>query len=198
MLQAPSGSGRTRAMRGLPLLPYAWLSFFRLPTHMKHLSERPLAALAAFAAFAAFALVLPAQADSLVTATSSAGSSASSAGSASLRGSSNSISGLAGGDDAQDKTTLIPAGGYRVADVTAVQGRADTLRLSLAPQSEGAPAFHLDVPAHAFGGHTPAAGDVIQVQRRAWGLQFARDAQADPFFLVLAEATLRELDARPL
>ena len=155
---------------------------------MKHL---PLAALIALT------LTLPVHADSLVTATSSAGSSASSAGSASLRGSSNSISGLSG-DGKQDKTALIPAGGYRVTGVTAVQGQADTLRLALAPQGEGAPAFNLDVPSHAFGGQTPAAGDVIQVQRRAWGLQFARDAQADPFFLVLAEATLRELDARPL
>ncbi|MDO5289755.1 MAG: hypothetical protein Q4F13_09000 [Pseudomonadota bacterium] len=157
---------------------------------MTHL---PLAALA----FAALTLSLPAQADSLVTATSSAGSSASSAGSASLRGSSDSISGLAGGGDG-DKTALIPAGGYRVDGVAAVDAQGRTLRLALVPQDDAAPAFELDVPAQAFGAQRPAAGEVIQVQRRDYGLQFARGAQNEPFFLVLADATQRELNTRPL
>lgn len=148
-------------------------------------------------ALAAFTLAAPAHADSLVTATSSAGSSASSAGSASLRGSSDSISGLAGGDEG-DKTARIPAGGYRVDQVTAVDAQGHTLRLALTPQSHAAPAFNLDVPAHAFGAQQPAAGEVIQVQPRDWGLQFARGTQNEPFFLVLAQATQRELNARPL
>jgi hypothetical protein len=141
------------------------------------------------------ALALPAGAESIVAAGSSAGSSASSAGSASLKGSSNSIEGSSH-SSSKDRTALVQDGDYRVAAV-APATEAGTLRLMLEPLGMAdAQPFALTVPAQAFGGQLPAAGDVVHAQRRAYGVQFARAEQ--PFFLVLADAWMDELASRPI
>ena len=157
------------------------------PTPIRAATAACTLALAAFAA--------PALADSIVTAGSSAGSSASSAGSASLKGSSNSIEGSSTSSRG-DKTALVHDGTYRVTAVTP-DVRADTVRLGLVPQGMvGAEAFVLNVPVGAFGDQPPTTGELVQAQRRAYGVQFARADQ--PFYLVLADAWNAELDARPL
>lgn len=137
----------------------------------------------------------PAMAES-IAAGSSAGSSASSAGSASLKGSSGSIEGLSG-SSRSDKTAAVQDGAYRVA---AVHPGADAgmLRVQLTPQAQGAQAFTLVVPAEAFGAQAPVAGDVVQATRRDYGVQFARAESTEPFFLVLAEPWMAELDSRPI
>lgn len=175
------------------------ISPFAAPRSTAAALARPCTALATALA-AALCLGLPARADSLLAATSSAGSSASSAGSASSHGSSDAISGISGSGD--DKTAHIATGDYRLTAVAPAQDKPDTLRLSLAQpapaSAAAAPAFLLDVPATAFGAQPPQAGELIQVQRHSYGLQFARGPAAAPFFLVLNNATLRELAAQGL
>ena len=127
---------------------------------------------------------------------SSVGISASSAGSASSKGSSNSIEGSSDSSSGKDKTAMVQDGAYRVATV-APDAQAGTVRLGLEPQGmAGAQAFVLNVPVKALGGQIPVAGDVLQAQRRDYGVQFARADQ--PFYLVLADAWNAELDSRPL
>ena len=140
----------------------------------------------------AFAALTPAMAGSITA----MGSSASSAGSASLKGSSNSIEGISDSSSA-DKTAMVKDGDYRV---TAVQpaAQADMVRLQLEPQTQGAQPFALIVPATAFGAQAPAVGDVVQAQRRDYGVQFTRAQAAEPFFLVLADAWQAELNSRPI
>lgn len=136
----------------------------------------------------------PTLADSIVTAGSSVGSSASSAGSASLKGSSNSIEGSS--SSRGDKTAMVHDGTYRVTAVTPDE-QAATVRIGLVPQAmAGAEAFVLNVPVGAFGGQVPTTGELLQAQRRPYGVQFARADR--PFYLVLADAWNAELDARPL
>lgn len=155
-----------------------------------------LAATALTATALTLATLTPAMAESIATVGSSAGSSASSVGSASLKGSSASIEGSSN-SSRTDKTALVQDGAYRVA---AVQPAAQPglLRLQLVPQSPGAQPFALLVPAQAFGTQAPVAGDVVQAQRRDYGLQFTRAPAAEPFFLVLADAWHAELNSRPI
>lgn len=150
----------------------------------------------------ALAALTPAMAESIATMGSSAGSSASSAGSASLKGSSGSIDSLSDSssddkDKAKDKTAMVQDGAYRVAAVQPA-AQADMLRLQLEPQTQGAQPFALIVPAKAFGAQAPVAGDVVQAQRRDYGVQFTRAQAAEPFFLVLADAWHAELNSRPI
>ena len=135
-------------------------------------------------------------AGSLAAGGSSVGMSASSAGSASSRGASNSIEGSSDSSSGKDKTAMVQDGTYRVVTVTPdVPGGA--VRLGLEPLGiTGAQAFVLNVPVQALGGGLPVAGDLLQAQRRDYGVQFARADQ--PFYLVLADAWNAELDARPL
>ena len=144
----------------------------------------------------ALAALTPAMAESIAAMGSSAGSSASSAGSASLKGSSGSIEGISN-SSSTDKTAMVQDGAYRVAAVQPA-AQADMLRLQLEPQTQGAQPFALIVPAKAFGAHAPVAGDVVQAQRRDYGVQFTRAQAAEPFFLVLADAWHAELNSRPI
>lgn len=135
-------------------------------------------------------------AESITTSASSAGSSASSAGSASVRGSSNSLTSSSG---EEKKQAEVKDGDYRVAAVETVAERPGLLRLTLEAQGAApSDAMRLDVPVRAFGEQPPVAGEVIQASHRPYGLQFARGADRQAFFLVLADNWNRELDARPL
>lgn len=138
----------------------------------------------------------PAAAEAVAAGGSSVGISASSAGSASSKGLSNSIEGSSDSSSGKDKTAMVQDGTYRVATVTP-DAPAGTVRLGLEPQGmAGAPAFVLNVPVQALAGKVPVAGDLLQAQRRDYGVQFARADQ--PFYLVLADAWNAELDSRPL
>ena len=127
---------------------------------------------------------------------SSVGISASSAGSASVKGSSNSIGGSSDSSSGKDKTAMVQDGTYRVATVTP-DAQGGTVRLGLEPHGiADAQAFVLSVPVQALAGQVPATGDLVQAQRRDYGVQFARADQ--PFYLGLADAWNAELDSRPL
>ena len=142
------------------------------------------------------ALALTALAPAFAESITAMGSSASSAGSASLKGSSGSIEGISN-SSSTDKTAMVQDGAYRVAAVQPA-AQADMLRLQLEPQTQGAQPFALIVPAKAFGAQAPVAGDVVQAQRRDYGVQFTRAQAGEPFFLVLADAWHAELNSRPI
>lgn len=133
-------------------------------------------------------------AESLAGSASSAGSSASSAGSESLRASSDSSSGK----------TQVSDGDYRVIEVAELAERPGMLRLTLrAAEAQGGrhAEFTLDLPQQALATtRTLAAGDTVNTRQRPYGIEFAHAAGArqarEPFFLVLADDWLREIEPR--
>jgi hypothetical protein len=133
-------------------------------------------------------LALPAVAASSLASTSSEGSSASVGSlSDSIQGSSNSSSG-----------TKVAEGPYRVIEVAALpDGGTGRTRVTLAAV-QGAQTFVLLLPAAAATQAQLAAGDIVQVRERGYGLQFARADAREPFFLVLDDASWRELKSRPV
>lgn len=137
----------------------------------------------------------PVLADSITGAASSAGSSASSAGSASLRGSSDAIGGSSNSSAGQAQVT---AGTYRVASVDVPQNRPDKRRLTLQPAQAdaGQREFTLTLPRQPFAEGRLAPGDTVAVVRRAYGLEFARADDGQPFFLVLAADWEQDLHPR--
>jgi hypothetical protein len=140
----------------------------------------------------AAAVCAPALADSLA-------SSASSASSASVGSLSDSISGSSNSGAGNNKP--VAAGTYRIVETAALAQRPGRVRVKL-EGSDGELAdasFYLDLPQVTFDAQGLAAGDRIDVSQRAYGLAFARaEAPREAFFLVLADAWYRELDARAL
>lgn len=138
----------------------------------------------------AAACTAPAQADSFTSSASSAGSASSASISDSVSGSSNSSS-----DD--DK---VAAGQYRVIQIAQAPNKADTTRLTLratdAADAATARSFHLDVPNRALATRTVNAGDVVQVNERVYGYEFAYADTQRPFFLALQDEWYRELGSR--
>lgn len=133
------------------------------------------------------AAALPALAASSLASTSSEGSSASVGSlSDSVQGSSNSLSG-----------TKVAEGPYRVLDVALVPEGAGRTRVTLAAV-QGDQTFVLLLPAAAAEQAQLAAGDIVQVRERGYGLQFARADAREPFFLALDDASWRELQSRPV
>ena len=137
----------------------------------------------------------PALAESLATSASSAASSASSAGSASLRGSSDSIR---NSSDSSRSDQQVAAGDYRVTAVAPVAGTPDMLRLTLEPHdtTTAAPGFTLDLPQRALADRPLGPGDIVSAHYRPYGLEFARGATREAFFLVLADEWHRDLQTR--
>ncbi|MBQ1762126.1 MAG: hypothetical protein IIZ92_04400 [Aquincola sp.] len=144
----------------------------------------PLRAAAALAVCGAL-LPLAAQADSAVSSASSAGSASSGSVSDSLRGSSRS----------SNRDDKVADGNYRVIDVATAPDRPGMLRLTL--QAEGAE-FQLDLPQRTGERSRLQAGDTVQARHRAYGIEFARADNREPFFLVLADDWHRELASRPV
>ena len=60
----------------------------------------------------------------------------------------------------------------------------------------GAPAFSLDLPRQALGQRGLAAGALVRVLHRPYGLEFAHAPTREAFFLVLADDWRSDLDAR--
>ncbi len=154
---------------------------------------------------AALALVMLAaaatvHAESVSGAASSAGSSASSAGSASLGSISDSFRGSSDSSTGQTKVT---DGNYRVIQIAELAERPGMLRLTLRATERpdaGSGEFTLDLPRQALAARALAAGDSIHARQRPYGIEFAHAADAmrarEPFFLVLADPWLREIDPR--
>lgn len=131
-----------------------------------------------------------AHADSFASSASSAGSASSGSISTSLNGSSNS----------SNRNDRIANGAYRIDAVdalAAVPGKPAMVRLSMQAEQAGAP-LTLDLPAAVFAQQHLGRGDLVDVQRRDYGFQFARNDTRTAFFLVLADDWHDELAARPV
>jgi hypothetical protein len=143
--------------------------------------------LACFTAAAAVTSSLPAQAESFASSASSAGSASSASISDSISGSSDS----SGGDE------KVAAGEYRVIDIAQTPGKPDTTRLTLRAVATGqARSFYLDVPNRAMAQRHVNAGDVVQVNERVYGYEFAYADTQRPFFLALQDDWYRDLASR--
>jgi hypothetical protein len=120
-------------------------------------------------------------------------STASSASSASVGSLSDSLQGSSRSSSRDDK---VAEGDYRI---LAVQAEGDRLRLTLAPADARADGFDLRLPRTLVEREGLAAGALLQVRQRAYGLQFARaEARQQPFFLALADDWLHGLAAVPV
>lgn len=136
-------------------------------------------------ALAAAACTLPAHADSVASSASSAGSASSASISDSIGGSSNSSSG-----DHRRVTT----GPYRVIDIAQAPAKADTTRVTLrAVAGDAATEFWVDVPDRALADRRIAKDEVVQVNERVYGYEFAYGDTKKAFFLALQDDWYREL-----
>jgi len=131
------------------------------------------------------ACAVPARADSVASSASSAGSASSGSVSDSIGGSSNSSN--------NDKR--VAAGQYRVIDVAQTPGKDGSTRMTLQAQG-GAQAFYLDVPDRALAERRVASGELVQVNVRTYGYEFAHADTQRPFFLALQDDWYRELGSR--
>jgi hypothetical protein len=144
------------------------------------------AAGAVVAALAASTVFAESSASTAASATSSAAGSLSN----SLQGSSNSSS----------KTTTAAAGDYHIEAVTVAADRPGMVRLALQPVAPGdeRQAFLLVLPQRTVEQEGLMRGDAVSARTRPYGIEFARTATRQAFFLVVADAWLQELDARPV
>jgi hypothetical protein len=124
------------------------------------------------------------------TAASSASSTASSA-SDSLGASSNSSK--SGGNTAR-------AGDYRIEAMAAAEqpGKVRLVLEPLAPTADSGGGFVLTLPQAALEPQRVMRGDTVRVRERAYGFEFARADTNEAFFLMLTDASYRELDPRPV
>jgi type IV secretory pathway TrbL component len=139
-------------------------------------------------ALAAAASTLPAHADSFASSASSAGSASSGSISDSIGGSSNSSS----GDNKRAET-----GPYRVIDVAQAPAKAGITRITLrAVAGNAATEFWVDVPDRALADRRVAKNEVVQVNERVYGYEFAYGDTKKPFFLALQDDWYRDLASR--
>jgi hypothetical protein len=125
---------------------------------------------------------------------------ASTTSSVSLEGSSASVGSLSGSIETSSNSssqTVVAAGPYRVIEVAALPPGDGAVRVRL-QALDGGREFALRLPPAAAGQARLAAGDIVDVRERAYGLQFARADVREPFFLLLDDAAWRELQSRPV
>lgn len=131
-----------------------------------------------------------AHADSFASSASSAGSASSGASSTSLNASSNSSS----------RNDKIANGAYRIDRVdhlAQAAGKPAMVRLSMQAEQVDQQ-LTLDLPVAVFDKQNLGRGDLVDVQKRDYGFQFARADTRAAFFLVLADDWHDELAARPV
>ncbi|WP_313167938.1 hypothetical protein [Massilia oculi] len=134
----------------------------------------------------AIACAIPAQAESFASSASSAGSASSASISDSISDSSNSSSG----------DNKVAAGDYRVIDIAQAPNKPDTTRLTLRAEAGQARTFFLDVPNRAMAQRQVNSGDVVRVNERVYGYEFAYADTQRPFFLALQDDWQRDLASR--
>lgn len=145
---------------------------------------------AALAAALVAGSVSQAQADSLASSASSAGSASSGSISTSLNGSSNS----------SKRDNRVANGAWRIDRIetlTQAPGGAQMVRLSMQAEQVDQQ-LTLDLPAAVFARENLGRGDLVDVQQRDYGFQFAHNDTRSAFFLVLADDWHDELAARPV
>jgi type IV secretory pathway TrbL component len=133
----------------------------------------------------AAACAAPAFAGSLASSASSAGSESSGSISDSIGGSSNSSS----------KDKRVAAGEYRVIDIAQAPGKANATRMTLRAAA-GAQEFTLDVPNRALAQRGVKTGELVRVNERVYGYEFAYADSKQAFFLALQDDWYRELGSR--
>ena len=138
---------------------------------------------------------LVAAAASSAQADSFASSSASSAGSASSGSVSTSLTTSSKSSSGEDQK--VATGNFRILDVAMTPGRPEMVRVSMRAEAADSQ-LALDLPAAVFGAQDLGKGDLVHVQTRAYGYEFAHAATGKPFFLVLEDAWHNELAARPV
>jgi hypothetical protein len=152
----------------------------------------PAKTLVVVAVAAALSSVLPAAADSF----------ASSASSASITASVGSVSTSFGkSSDSATKTAAAADGDYVIAAIAAAPERPGTLRLTLQAQTDKSAdrEFYLYLPQTVAERAQLAQGGTVTARARIYGTEFAQRSASHEntaFFLVLADETYRELQAR--
>jgi hypothetical protein len=132
---------------------------------------------------------------------STASSAASSASNSLATSSGSSANSLQGSSGSSTNTTGVAGGDYRVIEVTTVAERPGAVRMKLQAVADTAPAereFYLFVPQAVADGTRLAAGATVTARHRAYGLEFAQGDTRQPFFLVLADDWVRELQSHPV
>lgn len=128
-------------------------------------------------------------------------SSASSAGSEFLGSSSTSIEKSSDSSSASAKN-IVAQGQYKVIDMADIAQRPNMVRVrlqALAPAQTRE--FFLTLPRQAAERGQLAAGEIVEVEQRPYGLAFATvntSGNSNPFFLVLDDDWHRELKSRPV
>lgn len=151
----------------------------------------PAKTLAAAALSAVLSTTLPVAADSF----------ASSASSASITASVGSVSTSFGKSSDSATKTAAAEGDYQIVAIAAAPERPGTLRLTLQARAEGKDdsEFFLYLPQAVAERAQLAQGGTVTARSRPYGTEFTQrtDSQANSaFFLVLADDTYRELQAR--
>ncbi|HLL10875.1 MAG TPA: hypothetical protein VK570_07450 [Rubrivivax sp.] len=126
-------------------------------------------------------------------AASSASSASSEAGSASIGSVSTSF------EKSSESSTgdrRAAAGDYRLLELAQAPNRHGMARMKLQSLADEQAEFFLYLPQPAAEQSRLAAGAVITVKERPYGLEFARQATQEAFFLVVADDWLRELQTR--
>lgn len=154
-------------------------------TLSRALCSRALCRALCLALFTA-ACAVPAQAESFASSASSAGSASSGSISDSISDSSTS----SGGDN------RVAAGDYRVIDIAQAPGKPGTTRLTLRAEAGHERSFHLDVPDRALAQRQVNPGEVVRVNERVYGYEFAYADSQRPFFLALQDAWYNDLASR--
>ena len=134
----------------------------------------------------AIACAIPVQAESFASSASSAGSASSASISDSISDSSTSSSG----------DNKVAAGDYRVIDIANAPNNPDTTRLTLRAEAGQVRTFFLDVPNRAMAQRQVNAGDVVRVNERVYGYEFAYADTQRPFFLALQDDWQRDMASR--
>lgn len=135
------------------------------------------------------AIALPAMAaSSTASSASDSASSATSSASDSLKTSSNGSS---------KATTAVTDGDYQVIEVAAVTERPGTVRMKLQAVAEPSAQseFFLYVPQQIFDKSPLGAGQIVAARQRPYGVEFARGDSRQAFFLVLDDASYRDLQS---
>ena len=151
---------------------------------MKQLDTR-LAAIAAACSLAA----APALGESLAASSASSASAGTSASSGSVSDS------FKGSSDGSSKGTGATAGDYRVIDVATLAERPGMTRVTLQAlaAADANRTFDVDLPQQALDRGGVGVGQVVAVQARPYGLEFARGDTRQAFFLVLDDDWHRDL-----
>lgn len=156
---------------------------------MSSLKARPLAAALAAAALVAFGPSLQAA--------SSAASSASDSVTASVGSSANSIQGSSKSSTGNGR---VAQGDYLLVQVAAVAEQPGMVRLQLQPVAPLAAdaGFFLILPQQVLAQSELAEGQAVLARHRSYGVEFSVAATRQAFYLVLDDATHRELGSHPV